>query len=221
MSDNDYFLKKFYIGSKWVINEDQANLPFHWRLSGYNMGDVITIDNHHTGLGAAIFTDDQPLLCINVKSAKFLKPWVEPMTTTKFREKFYIGSKWIITGNPDGYIPNGWKNAGYKIGDVITINCHDINYAGFVGRCAVYESNQQYITPYTVPKQDTPVKKATQREIGIQKMINSYARAIREAGGDPVDFLENIENMTVYDMIDRLSQNGVRFHYDEQEMKNV
>lgn len=44
-----------------------------------------------------------------------------------------------------------------------------------------------------------------------EEMIDSYIQAIREVGGCPSIFLEEIDTMTVAEMIDALAQNRVRF----------
>ena len=44
-----------------------------------------------------------------------------------------------------------------------------------------------------------------------EEMLQSYCDAIRKVGGCPKRFLDELEHMTVRDMIDALAQNGVRF----------
>ena len=43
------------------------------------------------------------------------------------------------------------------------------------------------------------------------EMLDSYLIAIAKAGGSTGRFMDNIETMTVMEMIECLAQNGVRF----------
>lgn len=55
----------------------------------------------------------------------------------------------------------------------------------------------------------------SEREYSVAKhkaeMLDSYIIAIAECGGSPSKFIEEIDTMTVKEMIDILAQNGVRF----------
>lgn len=44
-----------------------------------------------------------------------------------------------------------------------------------------------------------------------EEMLDSYLESIREVGGDSKMFLENIDTLTISEMMDLLAQNGVRF----------
>ena len=44
-----------------------------------------------------------------------------------------------------------------------------------------------------------------------EEMLDSYIKAIREVGGAPDMFLQDIDKMTVAEMMDVLAQNRVRF----------
>lgn len=55
------------------------------------------------------------------------------------------------------------------------------------------------------------IKELTGVEKHRQEMIRSYADAIRKARGCPDVFLDQIETMTVAEMIEALAQNRVRF----------
>jgi hypothetical protein len=50
-------------------------------------------------------------------------------------------------------------------------------------------------------------------EFAKNEMLKSYCEAIREAGGDVELFIEDIDTMTVGEMINRLAQNDIRFTY--------
>jgi len=67
----------------------------------------------------------------------------------------------------------------------------------------VFESNKLEVT---VPESDYVSVIKDRAE-----MLDSYMMAIVKCGGSPKTFLEDIEKMTVKEMIDTLAQNGVRF----------
>lgn len=136
------------------------------------------------------------------------------LTSQEFKDKFKPGTKWIYV-NDD--ISNGMKR-----GNIITIKLVNDNNAYFHFNGCEYNFIPRYYAHYVVPytdNMDDMVRRNATIYKHIDAMMQSYTESIREAGGDVKYFLDNMDTMTVTEMFKSLAQNGIRFYFDEKEVK--